>query len=127
MHPGRSCRGFTSKLYSFSCFRYNFHQPGFGGVMTGPGKAADNFLDGPGPLEFGDKRLQGIIVFGRDYIFEDLMELRFHSCECPRGTLAYVAVGIAEGAQQDTDFADVFDLSQRHYSTETNKPFGIGG
>jgi hypothetical protein len=95
-------------------------------VPTGTSKAADNFFDGAGPLEFRDKCLQGIIVFGSYHIFEDLIELRLHPRERPGRALTHVAVGITEGAQQDPDLADVFDLSKRNYCSQTNKPFWIG-
>src|SRR5580700_8999001 len=119
-------RGFAGEFHSFSCFRYNFHQVSPGRVTAGTRIAADNLLDRAGPLEFGNKRLQGIIVFGSDYIFEDLIELRPHPRQRPCGTLTYVAVGIAEGAKQDADFVDVVDLSQRNDGAQTNKPFWIG-
>ena len=57
MRPSRSCRRFASKFHLFSCLRHNFHQGSLGGVTIGTIKAADNFLDGAGALEFGDKSL----------------------------------------------------------------------
>ena len=48
MRPGRGCHGLAGEFHSFSRFRYNFHQRGFCGVVTGTSKAADNFLDGAG-------------------------------------------------------------------------------
>ncbi len=88
---------------------------------------ADYFLDGAGTLQFGDKCLQGVLVFGGDYIFEDLLQLWLHLRERPRGAQTNMTVGIAEGAQQNLDLADVFDLSERHHGAQTNKPFWIGG